>query len=261
MRALVVGGTGLLGREIVAALTRRGIEAIALSRRKPETDGPWCMGDLISGEGLAAACSAVDVVVHSANVSPTERGSVRATANLIDAAQRAGVPHLVFVGISGIDGLGWFPYYGAKLDEERLLATSGLPHSIVRAAQFHEFVAAIFKGLDRGLLLRVPDPVALRPIAGAAVAERVAEIAASAPLDGLTDVVGPETRSLFELAQDWRRARRRWRVLRRVKPSTPLFLAFAGLTLPQGPGVGPTWQQWLGGKAEQRSERGHDLGR
>jgi uncharacterized protein YbjT (DUF2867 family) len=119
---------------------------------------------------------------------------------------------------------------------------SGLAFSIVRAAQFHGFVAAILAGLDRGLVPRVPDPFALRPGAVATVAERVAEVVASAPLHGTTDIVGPETLSFFDLARDWRRARRRWRL---VKPATPLFLAFAGLALPQGPGHGPTWRQWL----------------
>jgi nucleoside-diphosphate-sugar epimerase len=108
-RALIGGGTGLLGRRIVAALARRGVEAIALSRIQPSVDIAWRGGDLSTGDGLVAACAGMDVVIHSASLPPTERAGVRATANLIDVARRAQVPHLVFVGIRGIDGVGWFP--------------------------------------------------------------------------------------------------------------------------------------------------------
>jgi uncharacterized protein YbjT (DUF2867 family) len=82
-------------------------------------------GDLLTGEGLARALKGVDVLIHCAS-SPrkTCQTDVEGTGRLLEAASRAGVSHVVFVSIVGVDRNPYFPYYRAKLEAERIVERS-----------------------------------------------------------------------------------------------------------------------------------------
>ena len=152
MRIAIVGGTGTVGAEAARELERRGHEVRVLSRHAPEH-----AVDLRDGSGLAAALDGVDVVVNAAN---GERNVlVDGTARLLRAAEEAGVRHYVGVSIVGIDRVG-IRYYKAKLAQEELIQRSGVPWTIVRATQFHPFVARTFAASAKlGIVpcLEVPD--------------------------------------------------------------------------------------------------------
>src|SRR5262245_58912794 len=127
--ALVTGGTGTLGRAVVARLDSPRV----LSRRP----GPDRMvGDLATGAGLAAALSEVDTVIHCA--TSAGKNDVTHAQRLIEAAT-ASRPHIVYVSIVGIDEIP-LGYYRTKLAVERLLAESGLPYTVLRATQFHDLI-------------------------------------------------------------------------------------------------------------------------
>ena len=66
MRVLVLGGTGVAGSLTVAELRRRGHEVRILSRKAGAVEG-GVAGDLLTGDGLAAALSGVDTVVDTSN--------------------------------------------------------------------------------------------------------------------------------------------------------------------------------------------------
>ncbi len=88
-------------------------------------------GDLLTGEGLEQAVRGVDVIVHCAT-SPTRtrRTDVEGTERLLRVAERAGVSHLVFVSIVGVDLNPHLRYYRMKLEIERNLErSSGSPSS------------------------------------------------------------------------------------------------------------------------------------
>src|ERR1700739_870467 len=137
---LVTGATGTLGHHVVPEATAAGDSLGALSRheRIGYTGVHWCQGDLSAGTGLDAALDGVDVVVHCATQS-TGSKDVTATENLIEAAGRAGVEHLVYISIVGIDRIP-LPYYKAKLRAEEALSASSLGHTVLRATQFHELI-------------------------------------------------------------------------------------------------------------------------
>ncbi|MCE3555242.1 NAD(P)H-binding protein [Pseudonocardia sp. RS11V-5] len=193
---LVTGGTGTLGRVLVERLREDGRPARVLSRRPG--DG-HVVGDLATGEGIDAAVRGCDVVVHCA----TGRKDVETSARLVEAVRRNGSPHLVYVSIVGIDRIP-FGYYRQKLAVERLLADSGLPHTILRATQFHDLVVAMLGALGRVPgVLAVPRGVAFQPVDVRDVAGRLAALAAGPPAGRVADLGGPEVRAFDDLARAW----------------------------------------------------------
>ena len=63
--------------------------------------------------------------------------------NLARAEKEAGVRHHVALSVVGTDRLPDSGYLRAKLAQERLIKTSGIPYTIIRATQFFEFIGAI----------------------------------------------------------------------------------------------------------------------
>jgi uncharacterized protein YbjT (DUF2867 family) len=195
---LVAGGTGRLGVPTVARLRAAGHDVRVLSRHPGEGR---VVGDLRSGAGVREAVAGVDTVLHLATRNGMGTGEVPLMRTLVDASREAGVGHLVYVSIVGIDRIP-LGYYRQKLASERLLETSGLPHTIVRATQFHQLIAALFTA-QRFLPVIFTPRFSFQPIDTADVAARLAELAAGAPAGRVADLGGPEQLSALELAGQW----------------------------------------------------------
>ncbi|MHC1561242.1 SDR family oxidoreductase [Actinomycetospora sp. C-140] len=194
MTVLVTGGTGTLGRALVPLLDGPRV----LSRRS----GPRrVVGDLRTGAGLDDAVAGASVIVHCATAP---RGDAAATGRLVEAARRAGTPHLVHISIVGIDRIP-LPYYREKVNAERLVSGSGLPWTILRATQFHDLLAMLFATTARAGVLPVLAGTAFQPIAVDDVAARLAALAAGPPHGWTTPMGGPEVRSMGDLARTWAR--------------------------------------------------------
>lgn len=205
---LVTGATGTLGVPTVDRLRAAGHDVRALSRRR----APGLVtGDLLTGSGVDQAVAGVDTVVHLA--TGLRRKDAVLARTLLDAAGRARVGHLVLVSIVGIDSIP-LGYYRDKVEIERLVAGSGVPHTILRATQFHRLVEQLF-AVQRRLPVLLAPSFDVQPIAPSEVADRLVELAAGAPAGRVPDIGGPAVRPLPELAAAWA-ARRGLR--RRVVP-------------------------------------------
>jgi uncharacterized protein YbjT (DUF2867 family) len=255
MRTLVTGATGRLGRPTVARLGASGHEVRSLSRRV----GPGLTtGDLLTGAGLADAVAGVDVVVHLAT---GPRKDDVAAANLVQAAAAGGVRHLVHMSIVGIDDIP-LGYYRTKLAAERVVASSGLPHTILRATQFHDLVVSLFTAQRFAPVILAPR-FAVQPIAVTDVADRLVELAGGAPAGRVPDIGGPQVRQLPDLARVWRRAAGARRAVVPLALPGRTFAAYAaGHDLVPGPGHGRgTFEEHVaatvtaGGRGATRSRR------
>ncbi|TQJ86706.1 SDR family oxidoreductase [Streptomyces sp. SLBN-31] len=209
---LVTGGTGTLGRLVTERLRADGHDVRVLSRRTP----PYAVDLREGGAGLDAAVDGVDTIVHCA--STQTGGDEKAAANLIAAARRAGVGHLVYISIVGVDRVP-FPYYRTKLAVERAVEESGLGWTVLRATQFHDLPVMLFRTLARLPVLLLPARVADQPIEVAEVADRLAELAQGEPAGRVEDMGGPQIRTLESLARSYLKATGR----RRAVLSVPLF--------------------------------------
>ncbi|GAA1341010.1 SDR family oxidoreductase [Saccharothrix algeriensis] len=201
MRILVTGGTGVLGRPVVRRLVDAGQEVRVLSRGAP-VDDRHASADLATGRGVARALAGVDVVVHCATAFG-RRAEVALAGTLVRAALGAARPHLVYVSIVGVDRVP-LGYYRGKLAAERLIAGSGLPHTILRATQFHDLVRVLLAKGSRLPVLPVPA-LRCQPVDVVDVAGRLAELAVGSPAGRAPDFGGPETLDARELARSFLR--------------------------------------------------------
>jgi uncharacterized protein YbjT (DUF2867 family) len=243
---LVTGATGALGAPTVTRLRAAGHDVRALSRR---TGPGLTTGDLLTGSGVREAVAGADTVLHLAT-GPRGKGDVEATRALLEAATRAGVRHLVLISIVGIDDIP-LGLYRDKVVIERLVRESGLPHSILRATQFHSFVGAMFAAQRRSPVLVTPA-LLLQPVAVEEVADRLVELAGSAPAGRVADIGGPEQRDLVEFARLWARATGTRRPVMPVSLPGKLFAAYrSGCALVPGPPYGrQTFAQHLAERSE-----------
>ena len=188
MKLVVIGGSGLIGSKLVTKFREHGHEAIAAS--------PNSGVDTLTGEGLPDALEGASVVVDVSNSPSFEDAAVlhffeTSTRNLLDAEAAAGVGHHVALSVVGNDRLPESGYLRAKAAQEKLIAGSSIPSSIVRATQFFEFVGRIAEAATDGDTVRLP-PVLFQPIAADDVAAAVGRVAVGEPLDGIVEVAGPE---------------------------------------------------------------------
>ncbi|MPY31260.1 SDR family oxidoreductase [Streptomyces adustus] len=198
MKAVVIGGTGLIGSKVVRKLDDHGHEAVPAS---PKTGV-----NTLTGEGLAEVLQGAQVVIDVSNSPSYEDEAVMhffrtSTTNLLQAAAEAGVTHYVALSIVGTDRLPENGYFRAKLAQEKLIKASGLPYSVVHATQFFEFMNGIADSATEGDTVRIA-PVKFQPIHSDDVATAVARTAAGTPLDGTVEIAGPDTFRFDELVRD-----------------------------------------------------------
>ena len=204
MKVVVIGGTGLVGSQVVQLLNEHGHNAVAAA---PNTGV-----NTITGEGLAEALKDTEVVVDVSNSPSFEREAAitffeTATGNLLEAEKKAGVKHHVALSVVGTDELASASgYFRAKQVQEELIANGGVPYSIVHATQFFEFIKGIVDSATDGDTVRLA-PVYFQPIASADVAKAVGRTAVGDPVNGITEIAGPQRYRLDELATETLAAR------------------------------------------------------
>jgi uncharacterized protein YbjT (DUF2867 family) len=117
--------------------------------------------------------------------------------NLLAAEAAAGVRHHVAVSIVGTDRMPDNGYFRAKVAQEKLIETSGLPYTIIRSTQFLEFLGGIADLSAEGNIVRL-SPGLFQPIAADDVAAITAEVALAAPRRDIVEIAGPERAPLYE---------------------------------------------------------------
>jgi uncharacterized protein YbjT (DUF2867 family) len=248
-RVAVAGATGRVGRHVVDVLQERGIDPVPISRSAGV--------DVITGEGLVDALRGVDYIIDVATgPSPEEQPATEffetATRNLQRAGSEAGVRGIVVVSIIGIDRFSG-GYQAAKVAHERAMLAGPIPVRILRAAQFHEFVAQLLEWGTRGEVGYVPS-MSTQLVAARAVAEELVGLAVAfepEPDGGRhpLEIAGPRAENLVDIARLLvERSGEQLRVERWSDPNDPDHELLENGTLLPGPGAilaGPTFEQWL----------------
>ncbi|MEV0333541.1 SDR family oxidoreductase [Nocardia sp. NPDC050717] len=192
MKIVVIGGTGLIGSKLVARLGEHGHQAVPAA---PNTGV-----NSLTGEGVKEVLQDADVVIDVSNSPSFADNDVleffrTSTTNLLEAAAAAGVGHYVALSVVGSERLPDSGYLRAKVAQEKLIAESGLPFSIVRATQFFEFAGGIADSATVDGQVRLPGS-SMQPMAADDVAAAVGRTAAGEPKNGTIEVGGPEVIAL-----------------------------------------------------------------
>jgi uncharacterized protein YbjT (DUF2867 family) len=204
---LITGATGTLGRKLVGAATEAGHHVRAMSRHSHVgyTGVHWAQSDLLADTGVDAAVDGADVIVHCATQGTRDK-DVASTKNLITAARRAGVAHIVYTSIVGVDRIP-LPYYKTKLRVEHALEASGVGHTVLRATQFHDLIKVIFSIQRFSPLLWTLRGVRFQPIDTRDVTARLVELIDCEPAGRVADIGGPAVHTHAELARMYLAAR------------------------------------------------------
>lgn len=253
---MVTGGTGTLGRLVVARLRDAGRDVRVLSRgRKDRADADrveYVTADLTTGDGVLAALDGVEVVVHCAG---TVKGDDVKARHLVEAASRVGVRHLVYISVVGdervpmagrLDRL-MFGYFGSKLATDRIVAESGVPWTTLHATQFYDGILTTVTQMARLPVAMVPAGWRFQPIDTGEVAARLAQLALGAPAGLVPDMAGPRAYEMADLLRAYLRATHRRRLILRLPvPGAAAGAVRAGAILAPDRAIGhKTWEHFL----------------
>lgn len=244
---LVTGGTGTIGSQVVPMLRDAGREVRVLTRhpRENEQGIRHVRADTVTGEGLPEAVDGTEVVLHLAGGA---KGDDIAAKNLTDAAKHAGARHMILISVVGADTMP-IGYFRQKAEAERIVMESGIPWTVLRAAQLHDFVLPVVKGMTKLPLLPLPSGLRFEPVSADEVARRLCELTLRDPAGRVPDIAGPEVLSVRELADAYIEANGRTH-----RPSFPLRIPgaigrayraegnLAGLDAQRG---SVTWREFL----------------
>ncbi len=251
---LVTGGTGTLGRHVVRRLRDAGRDVRVLTRRtgKEENGVRFVIGDLLSATEVGAAVDGVATIIHCAG---SNKGDEIATQNLVNAAARAGQPHLVYISVVGADRIPvsglidrmMFSYFDMKRKAEQVVADSGLPWTTIRATQFHDLILMVLEKMAKLPVVPVPSGVAFQPVDADAVAARLVEFALGQPSGLVPDIAGPRVYAAADLVRGYLDATHRHRLLLPIRlPGKAARALRAGANLaPERALATMTWEAFL----------------
>ena len=251
-RIAVAGATGRVGRDVVDVLEEQGHDVVPISRSAGV--------DVVTSEGLRDALSGVvSLVDATSGASPEEQAATdfftAATRNLQQLGAQAGVRRIIVVSIIGTDRF-TAGYGTAKQAHERAMLAGPIPATIVRAAQFHEFVSQLMDWGRQNGTIYLPK-MRTQLVAARTVAETLADIGTGrgpAPARGsdsapILEIAGPREERLVEaarlLAAQRGEAVQIEGVTNADDPDDALYESGALLPGPHAILAGPTFMEWL----------------
>lgn len=251
---LITGGTGLLGKAVCHFLDQAGLSYQVASHQKPTLNGSVFM-DLTTSNGMAEAVRGKNVILHLASDKKHPDNDVHGTERLLDAIRSQGLNvHFIYISIVGVEELP-MPYFKQKAQVEKMVMQSGIPYSILKATQFHEYVDSILHSLFKLGIGLVPKNVFVQPVSVTVIAKKLVDICMSQPTFRMQSLGGPEIFKLEDLAGQWLQAR--------MKSNKHITFSLWGnngkklkngvLTCPQDKAGGLNWRSWL--KEHYRTQR------
>ena len=261
---LLTGGTGTLGRLVLRRLGYAGQQVRVLSRHSHAAGNgvEYVTGDLSTGEGIDAALGGITTIVHCAGGA---RGDDDKARNLVRAASRADVRHLVYISVVGAERIPvsggidrtLFGYFASKRAAEVVIAESGLPWTTLRASQFYDLILTVARALVKLPVVPTLAGFRFQPVDADEVAARLVELALGEPAGLVPDMAGPKVYAMADLVRGYLRATNQHRPLLPIRIPSKAARAFrSGANLAPEQAVGQrTWEDFLGRRLRGAAER------
>jgi uncharacterized protein YbjT (DUF2867 family) len=254
---VVTGGTGGLGQRVVARLRDKGCNVRVLSRHPgdPQEGVDYVVGDLVKNQGVEEAISGAEIVVHCAGVGKIKEDTSQAQ-NLVIAAKRSGVRHLVSISVVGAERIpvrsavdrSMFAYFASQRAKELVIEQSGLPWTNLRATQFHDgFILAMVRAMSKLPIVPLPAGTRFQPVDADEVANALVELALDAPAGQVPDIAGPKIYDSESLLRSYLVAIGKRRPILKIRmPGAAAAAIREGANLAPDRAVGSrTWEEFL----------------
>lgn len=150
-----------------------------------------------------------DLVIHAATapLGDSEAVDVQGTKRLLRHAAVADISNFVYVSIVGADEIP-FSYYDHKIKAEEAVEVSPIPSTIVRATQFHSFVADMLGMISRFPVWPLLTQFKIQSVDAGEVASKIISYATTEAAGRVPEIGGREVRTLGSLTRAYRDARR-----------------------------------------------------
>ena len=254
---VVTGGTGGLGHRVVARLRDKGRNVRVLSRhpRDSQEGVEYMAGDLVKNQGVEEAIAGAEIVIHCAGVGKITEDTAQAR-NVVVAAKRGGVRHLVSISVVGADRIpvrsaidrSMFAYFASQRAKEIVIAQSGLPWTNLRASQFHDgFILVMVRAMSGLPIVPLPAHTRFQPVDADEVADALAELALGPPAGQAPDIAGPKIYDSEYLLRSYLDAIGKHRLIFKVRmPGGAAAAIREGANLAPDRAVGRrTWEEFL----------------
>lgn len=254
---LLTGGTGVFGSALTPLLAAAGHMVRIMSRsQQPAQLAPgieWVQANLETGQGLSEAVRGIDTIVHAASnpAQHTHATDVEGTKLLMAAAHTASVAHMIYISIVGVDRIP-LPYYVHKYATEEIVRAAGIPFSMLRITQFHEFIDTLLLGtIKLPFLALLPAGFSAQPVAVSDAAAATLTYVEQGRSESVA-IGGPEVLPVRVLARNWLQARRQQRLIVELPTTGKIANGFRqGFnTCPEQRVGKQTWEEWLGQRYE-----------
>jgi uncharacterized protein YbjT (DUF2867 family) len=255
---LVTGGTGGLGDRVVTRLRDMGRNVRVLSRHAGHSQEgvEYMVGDLEKNQGLEEVVSGVEIVVHCSGVGKIKEDTAQAQ-NLVVAAKRGGVRHLVGISVVGAERIpvrsavdrSMFAYFASQRAKELVIEQSGLPWTNLRATQFYDgFILVMVRAMLRMPIVPLPAGTRFQPVDADEVADALAELALGAPAGQAPEIAGPKIYDCESLLRSYMAAVGKHRPIFKIRmPGAAAAAIRDGANLAPDRAVGRrTWEEFLG---------------
>lgn len=187
----LTGASGILGKAFGRSARSRGFNLGLGSRLQTSSLEPWQFFDL-ENVSNQLDLRPYDICVHLASTTDQLNSlyDLQGIEALIAIAKRDGIKHFVFISIVGVE-VAPIKYFKTKRKCELVLMNSGLPYSIIRSTQFHEFFEQEIKNKINKKISIVPN-LLYQPIDVAMVAQQLVAICSKQPIQGIKEIGGPQ---------------------------------------------------------------------
>jgi uncharacterized protein YbjT (DUF2867 family) len=160
-------------------------------------------GDLTNSIGLANATENAEIIIHCASDPGNfKQVDIDGTHNLLSSLNKR-TRHFIYISIVGVDKSN-YPYYQAKHQAEKMIAGSGIPHTILRTTQFHSFVLAMLQPFAENKangVVKIPKGMKFQSVDIKEVAQKLVELSLEEASGLLPEFGGPEILSFEKMSR------------------------------------------------------------